>query len=109
MEAYQAMKPAIVSASVLTYFDRSKDHYIQTDASQKGLEAVLLQFSQPVVYNVLCAAEQRYSNIEWGFLGIVFVLERLHCYVYSNTVTVETDHKPLVSIWKRLSHLSSSD
>ena len=27
------------------------------------------------------------------------MLERLHHYVYGYTVTVETDHKPLVSIW----------
>ena len=33
-----------------TYFDKNKEHIIQTDASKTGLGAVLLQEGQPVVY-----------------------------------------------------------
>ena len=28
-------------------------------------------------------------------------MERLHHYTYGRTITLETDHEPLVSIWKR--------
>ena len=85
----------------MAYFDKDKKHYIQTDTSLKGLGAVLLQDGHPVVYasRSLTPAEKQYSNIERELLAVVFAMERLHHYVYGYTVTVETDHKPLVSIW----------
>ena len=42
-EAFEAIKAVITKAPVLAYFDKDKKHYIQTDASKKGLGAVLLQ------------------------------------------------------------------
>lgn len=101
--AFDEIKKEICSTPVLTYFNPKKKHTIQTDASKKGLGAVLLQDGQPVVYasRSLTDAEQNYSNIERELLGVVFALERLHHYVYGYTVTVQTDHKPLESIWKK--------
>ena len=34
-------------------------------------------------------------------MSVVFALERFHHYLYGYTVTVQTDHQPLVSIWKK--------
>ena len=34
-------------------------------------------------------------------LGEVFELERLHHYTFGHSITVETDHQPLTSIWKK--------
>jgi len=46
--------------------------------------AVLLQEGKPVIYvsRALTPAEERYSNIERELLGVVFVMERLHNYVF---------------------------
>ena len=68
-----------------------------------GLGAVLLQEGQPVVYasRTLTDTECRYSNIERKLLGVVFGLERLHHYHFGKPITVETDHQPLTSIWKK--------
>ena len=101
--AFEAIKKEITSAPVLAYFDRSKTSTIQSDASKKGLGAVLLQDDKPVIYasRTLTETEQRYSNIERELLGVVFALERFHHYVYGYTATVQTDHKPLVSVWKK--------
>ena len=58
---------------VLRYFDPNIEPVIQTDASQKGLGAVLLQQGQPVC----CASkaptdtERNYSNTEKETLGVV--------------------------------------
>ena len=49
----------------------------------------------------LTEKEKRYSNIERELLSVVFALERFHHYVYGFTATVQTDHKPLVSVWKK--------
>ena len=47
--AFEAIKHAITSLPVLAYFDKTKKHTIQCDASKKGLGAVLLQESNPIM------------------------------------------------------------
>ena len=103
--AFEVIKKEITSAPVLAYFDQSKASTIQSDASKKGLGAVLLEDDKPVIYasRALTETEQRYSNIERELLSVVFALERFHHYVYGYTATVQTDHKPLVSVWKKFS------
>ena len=63
----------------------------------------MLQEGQPVVYasRTLTDTECRYSNIKRELLGVVFGLERLHHYMFGKPITVETDHQPLTSIWKK--------
>ena len=87
---------------VLAYFDKTKKHTIQCDASKKGLSAVLLQEAKPVIYvsRALTGTEQRYSNIERELLAIVFALERLNHYTFGRIIMVQSDHQPLQSIWK---------
>jgi len=48
--AFEAIKKEITSTPVLAYFDQSKASTIQSDASKKGLGAVLLQDGKPVIY-----------------------------------------------------------
>ena len=107
--AFEKTKTALTTLPVLAYFDKNKDHIIQTDASKTGLGAVLLQEEQPVVYasRTLTDTEHRYSNIERELLGVVFGLERLHHYTFGKPITVETDHQPLTSIWKKTIATSS--
>ena len=49
----------------------------------------------------LTETEQRYSNIECELLAVVFACERLNHYTAGYRVKVETDHEPLMSIWKK--------
>ena len=85
---------------MLAYFDRSKANTIQSEASKKGLGAVLIQDDKPVIYasRALTETEQSYSNIERELLSVIFALKRFHHYVYGYTAMVQTDHKPLVSV-----------
>ena len=48
--AFEAVKQVIKTIPVLAYFDKTTKHTIQCDASKKGLSAVLLQESKPVIY-----------------------------------------------------------
>ena len=59
--AFEAIKRVIMSLPVLAYFDKTKKHTIQCDASKKGLCAVLLHESKPVKYvsRALTETEQR--------------------------------------------------
>ena len=99
-DAFEAIKQVIMALPVLAYFDKTKKHTIQCDASKKGLSAVLLQESKPVMYvsRALTETEQRYSNIERELLAIVFALKRLNHYTFSRTITVQSDHQPLQSM-----------
>ena len=101
--AFEAIKQVITTLPVLTYFDKTKKHTIQYHASKKGLGAVLLQESKPVMYmsRAVTETEQKYSDIERELLAIVFALERLNHYTFGSTITVQSDHQPLQSIWKK--------
>ena len=101
--AFEAIKQIITTFPVLTYFNKTKKHKIQYDASKKGLDAFLLQGSKPVMYvsRALTETEQRYSNIERELSAIVFALERLSHYTFGRTITVQSDHQPLQSIGKK--------
>ena len=102
--AFGAIKQVITTLPVLAYFDKAKKHIIQCNASKKGLGAVLLQESKPVMYvsRALTETEQRYSNIERELLAIVFALERLNYYTFGRTITVKSDHQPLQTSGKSL-------
>ena len=57
----------------------------------------------PVAYasRSMTKAEKNYATIEKEQLGVVFVCERFHVYIYGRQTTVETDHLPLISISKK--------
>ena len=46
-------------------------------------------------------AEKRYTNIEREALGILHRLENFHHYCIAREVSIITDHKPLVTIFKK--------
>ena len=103
-DAFKKIKKEITRATVLAYFDKSKTSVVQSDASKKGLGAVLLQDGKPVIYASRSHQEARttvFKHRERELLSVVFALERFHHYLYGYTVTAQTDHQPLVSIWKK--------
>ena len=93
----------ITQAPVLKYFSPQAQTEGQGDASQNGLGFVLLQEGQPVTYarRALTPVEQRYSQIEKELPAQLFGLERHHHYTSGRRVILWTDHKPLVSIYKK--------
>ena len=102
-DAFQSFKMAVTQAPVLKYFNPQAQTEGQGDASQNGLRFVLMQEGQPVTYasRALTPAEQRYSQIEKELLAQVFGLEHNHHYTFGRQVILWTDHKPLISIYKK--------
>ena len=49
----------------------------------------------------LTGTEHRYSNIECEALAILLGLEKFHHYCFRREVLIMTDHKPLVSMFKK--------
>ena len=104
--AVQQVKLLVTNVPVLKYFDSTESLTLQCDASDKGLGEVLLQKGQPISYasRALTDADSRYAQIEKELLAVVYDLERFHTYTYGREVTVESDHKPLEVIFKKLLH-----
>lgn len=74
---------------------------LSVDASQNGLGAVLLQDDLSVAYasRALTDTERKYAQIEKEALAICFGCHKFHQYIFGKSVTIESDHKPLESIF----------
>lgn len=103
-DAVRLLKRKLSSAPVLALYSHSLPITLSVDASASALGAVLLQEGRPVEFASLTLTETqcRYAQIEKELLAIVFSCERFHQYIYGRTdVTVQSDHKPLESIFKK--------
>ena len=105
-EALKKILDVLTSSPVLGYYDSKKDIVMTSDASQSGLGACILQESKPIAYasRSLTATQKNYAQIEKELLSIVFGSDRFHQYIYGKKVRVETDHKPLIPLFKRPLH-----
>ena len=93
----------ISNVKALPYFNTSAEKTLQTDASKKGLGACLIQNGKVVCYasRALTKTEQNYQNLEREALGTIWGMEKFHYFLYGKEFTLETDQKPLVSIYKK--------
>ena len=105
--AFVESKKLLKSASVLVHFDPSKDLILACDASAYGLGAVLSHrmsdgSDRPIAYasRTLTAAEKNYSVIERESLAIIFAVRKFHQYIYGNFVTIISDHKPIIGLFR---------
>ena len=101
--AFDKLKQLVVVSPVLRYYDTSKPAVIQTDASSTGLGSCLMQDGAPIAFasRALTDCETRYAQIEKEMLAIVFACEKFARYIYDQLVTVQSDHKPLESVFKK--------
>ena len=95
-QAVEAIKKEIAQAPILKHYDPKKPTILQTDASVKGLGAVLLQDGHPVYFagKALTLAEKGYVAIEREALAVSWSMEKFH-FLYASHFTLETDQKPL--------------
>ena len=107
-DSFHKLKQLASSTPVLRYYDVRNPVTLSVDASSKGLGAVLLQEGKPVAYasRALTSVQQQYAQIENELLAIVYGCKKFHQYVYRREV--ETDHKPLKSIFKKPLHQAPS-
>ena len=94
------MKKLITNAPVLRYFDPALPVTFQCDVPEGGLGYALLQQGQPIAFGArgLTQTERNYDQIVKEMLAIICGCEKFDQFVYGRKVTVETDHKPSVSI-----------
>ena len=100
---FSKTKEEISKNVILPYFNPKSDTALQTNASKKGLGAVILQNSKPVMFasRALTGAEKNYQNLERECLAMIWGMEKFHYFLYGKHFTFKTEQKPLVSIYKK--------
>lgn len=104
--AFERVKKMLCSTEVLAHYDMNLETILTCDASEHGIGAILAQREsggreRVVAYasRVLTCAEKHYSQIHKEALAIIFAVDKFHQYLYGRKFTLQTDHKPLVSIF----------
>ena len=118
-QLFAETKSLIKADICMKFYDDTKPLYLETDACGVGLGAALLQLHynttcqkdmvldnvilHPIAFSSkgLTGAEWRYSNIKREALGILHGLEKFHHYCFSEEVLIITEHKLLVSMFKK--------
>ena len=102
-ENFTQLKLEISNMKALPYFDVNAETTLQMDASKKGLGACLIQKGKVICYasRALTKTEKNYQNLEWEALWTIWGMEKFHYFLYGKKFTLETNQKPLVSIYKK--------
>ena len=111
-EAFNRLKAACLQAPILAFLDFKKPFLLETDASRRGLGAVLSQKQadgryHPIAYanRVMNKTEQRYHSNKQEFLALKWaVKEQFHGYLSPygknrNEFVVHTNNNPLTYIF----------
>lgn len=98
---FNEIKRVIASDAVLTHFNPNLPLYLSTDASNRGLAAVLTHRmlsgeERPIFFasRTLLASEQIYSTIHKECAAIHFGLVRFSQYLIGRKFTIRCDQKP---------------
>lgn len=99
--AFEKIKKVLTSTPVLAYYDVNKPVKLSVDASSKSMGACLMQEGKPVAYatRAFTTSQLNQPQIVKEALAIRFGCQKFHEYVYGKELSVETDHKPLETIF----------
>ncbi|CAB0007785.1 unnamed protein product, partial [Nesidiocoris tenuis] len=101
--AIKKLKSLLTSTTILAHYDPKLPIIVSSDASDKGLGAVIFHrlpdnSERPIAFasRTLKNAEQHYSAIDKETLGIIFALTKFRQFLYGRQFVLRTDHKPLI-------------
>jgi hypothetical protein len=95
-QSFEALKQALISAPVLALPDFSKKFTVETDASAKGIGAVLMQDGHPLAYlsKALGTKAQALSTYEKECLAVT----KWKPYLQHKKFSILTDHRSLLHL-----------
>jgi hypothetical protein len=97
-QAFAALKQALMEAPVLTLPDFFKHFQLQTDASEMGVGAVLMQTRHPLPFisKALGPRTRGLSTHEKEYLAILIAVDQWRAYLQLAEFVIYTDQKSLV-------------
>ena len=97
-EAFDTLKHALVTAPVLALPQFQKSFNIETDASDVGLGAVLMQDSHPIAFlsQTLCPKNAALSTYEKECLAILLAIDKWRPYLQAQPFVIRSNHKSLL-------------
>lgn len=109
--SFQSLRNALIKFPILKLPDMSRTFVLATDASDRGIGALLMEeengIKMPVAYasRTLKSSEYAYATVEKECIAIVWDITKFQRYLYGNKFILETDHKPLTYLnTKRVTH-----
>jgi hypothetical protein len=105
-QAFDLLKQAMSSTPVLALPDFTKSFWIETDACDIGIGAVLVQEGHPVAYysKALSVNNRKLSIYEKEFLAIMMAVDRWRQYLSRGPFIIKTDHKSLCNLEDQVLH-----
>lgn len=100
-EAFDNLKAALTSDSVLAHPRFDQPFILSTDASDYAISAILSQLhngkERPISFasRMLNAAERNYSTTQKELLAVVFGTQTHRCFLYGRKFKIVTDHAAL--------------
>ena len=105
-QAFDRLKEAMVTTPVLALPNFHEPFEVETDASDIGIGAVLMQHGQPVAYlsKALGESHKHMSIYEKEFLALIMAVERWRQYLQRGEFVIKTDHKSLAYLTEQNLH-----
>jgi RNase H-like domain found in reverse transcriptase/Reverse transcriptase (RNA-dependent DNA polymerase)/Integrase zinc binding domain/Integrase core domain len=106
-EAFQALKTSMCNAPVLAMPNFHEPFIIETDASDLGMGAVLMQDKRPIAYlsKALGKRNQALSTYEKELLALLTAVQKWRHYLEGQPFIIKTDHISLKHLLEqRLTH-----
>jgi hypothetical protein len=99
-EAFDTLKQALANAPVLAVPDFQQPFVLETDASDLGVGALLMQKGHPISYlsRALSAKNRALSTYEKECMAILLAVEKWRPYLIGQEFVIKTDHRSLLHL-----------
>ncbi len=107
-QAFEELENLLMKAPILAKAKLSKQFILETDASQRHVAAVLLQYDDEGLPRTigyfskkLKPTEVRYSTTDREALAIVLACRHFNHYLWGTKFLIQTDHQPITSVFRQ--------
>lgn len=113
---FEKIKKLFTERDILKFYDSRHQTMLETDASNYGISAVLMQREgttapwMPVQFasRTLNSAEKNYSNVEREGLSVLFGVEKFRKFLLGSNFIICNDHLPLRKLFAHNSNIPTT-